>query len=185
MWISKQEYENLKQRAIDAEERLFHSEYRERHLNDLIWDLRAEKDKKTEEKEMAYSKWAIFYKDGSVKTINAYDFDWDDEDETLSFTDDNDNMIACFKLDEIDGVSIVQDNAVIGVEQPLTLQLPAPKTKEVEIPAKPIIINDPVDPVKTPEWFPSPWTPSDPWWRNPQVTWNNADTAPLVERGTE
>ena len=48
MWISKQEYEKLKQRAIDAEERLFHSEYRERHLNDLIWDLRAEKDKMEE-----------------------------------------------------------------------------------------------------------------------------------------
>ena len=181
MWISKQEYEKLKQRAIDAEERLFHSEYRERHLNDLIWDLRAEKDK-MEEKQMTYSKWAIFYKDGSVRTINAYDFDWDDEDETLSFTDDDDKMIACFKLDKIDGVAMVQDNAVIGVEPLLTLQLPAPDTKEVEVPAKPIIINDPV---KAPEWFPSPWTPSDPWWKQPQVTWSNADTTPLSERGTE
>ena len=181
MWISKQEYEKLKQRAIDAEERLFHSEYRERHLNDLVWDLRAEKDKKTEEKKMTYSKWAIFYKDGSVKTINAYDFDWDDEDETLSFTDDNDNMIACFKLDKIDGVAMVCDHDPVGIEAPLA-QLPAPETKEVEIPAKPIIINDPV---KTPEWFPSPWTPSDPWWKQPQVTWSNADTTPLSERGTE
>ena len=181
MWISKQEYEKLKQRAIDAEERLFHSEYRERHLNDLVWELRAEKDKETEEKEMTYSKWAIFYKDGSVKTINAYDFDWDDEDETLSFTDDNDDMIACFKLDKIDGVAMVQEDTSVGIEEPAKL-LPAPETKEVEIPAKPIIINNPV---KTPEWFPSPWTPSDPWWQQPQVTWSNADTTPLSERGTE
>lgn len=183
MWISKQEYENLKA----DRDRLFHSEYRENSLNDTIWSLQRKikelenNKEKVEEKKMTYSKWAIFYKDGSVRTINAYDFDWDDEDETLSFTDDNDNMIACFKLGKIDGVAMVCDHDPVGIEAPLA-QLPAPETKEVEIPAKPIIINDPV---KTPEWFPSPWTPSDPWWQQPQVTWSNADTTPLSERGTE
>ena len=182
MWINKQEYERLQTRVKDAEERLLHSEYRENRLNDLICDLRAKQDDKVEEKKMTCSKWAIFYKDGTIRIINAYDFNWDDEDKTLSFTDDNDDMIACFKLDKIDGVAKVQDDAVVGIEPPLTLQLPAPDTKEVEIPAKPIIINDPV---KTLEWFPSPWTPSDPWWQHPQVTWSNADTTPLSERGTE
>ena len=182
MWISKQEYENLKA----DKDRLFHSEYRANSLNDTIWDLqreikklKEEKEEKTEEKKMTYSKWAIFYKDGSVRTINAYDFDWDDEDETLSFTDDNDDMIACFKLDKIDGVAMVCDHDPVGIEAPLA-QLPAPDTKEVEIPAKPIIINDP----KIPDWSPSPWTPSDPWSPLP-ITWCNADTTPLSERGTE
>ena len=177
MWISKQEYERLK----NAEERLFHSEYREKCLNNLICDIRAKTDNKAEEKEMTYSKWAIFYKDGLIRTINAYDFNWNNDDETLSFSDDDDNMIACFKLNNIDGVAMVQDSANVGVEAPVG-QLPAPETKEVEMPAKPIIINDPI---KTPEWFPSPWTPSDPWWKQPQVTWSNADTTPLSERGTE
>jgi len=178
MWINRQEYERLK----NAERRLFHSEYREKCLNNLIWETRAKKDdNKVEEKEMTYSKWAIFYKDGLIRTINAYYFNWDDDNETLSFTDEDDDMIACFKLNNIDGVAMVQDSANVGVEAPMG-QLPAPETKEIEIPAKPVIINDPN---KDYIWHPSPWTPSDPWWQQPQVTWSSADTKPLAERGTE
>lgn len=177
MWIRRQKYEAL-------EHKLLHSEYRENNLNDLIFKLDArirelelteDNETKTEEKEMTYDKWVIFYKDGSRMMINAYDFNWSDTDGTLSFTDDDDNMIACFKLDKVDGVAMVQNDVTIGlVEAPIT-QVPAPTIKEVEAPEKPLIITYPnTDPI----CVPNPWTPSDPWWQQPQITtWNDANVA--------
>jgi len=109
---------------------------------------------------MRYNKWAIFYKDGSIRTINAYDFTWDEGDKTLSFSDYDDTMIACFKLDKIDGVAMVQEDVNLGIEEPIA-QLPAPDIT----------------------WVPSPWTPSDSW--QPSITWCGADIKPLAERGTE
>ncbi len=171
MWISREEYERLRTRVKDAEERLSHSEYRERHLNDLIWDMRANKDNEensVEEEEMTY-KWAIFYKDGSVRFIYACDYIWDNSDETLSFTNEDENAIACFRLGAIDGVAMVCDYTPVGIEEPM-IQLPAPVVNEPKI-------HD--------DGLTSPWVLSHPWQQTP-VTWNNTDNIkPLAERGTE
>lgn len=188
MWISKQEYESLKA----DRERYLQSEYRASSLFDINMGLRREikkltEDKETkmeEEKKMSYiKKWAIFYEDGSIRTINAYDFTWDCKDETLVFVDEDGVLIACFKLDKIEGVAMVQEDTNMGINAP-TIQLPASEPKEAETPTptQPIIINTPI---KDPVWTPSPWTPSDPWWQQPQVTWSSVETKPLAERGTE